>query len=249
MSGGAAEYVPQAGLMTFSPIRAIHQHLVGLHLYSDDHSRAVSAHHFCSCAPQHPAGKVRQCVIYDSDKADARLIGIEYVIEEDVFLTLDAEEKKFWHSHKYEVESGQLCLKSKALVPTMVEDVAEQDAMKELHKTYGKTIHTWSIDSTPQLPLGPPRLMHAFTADGQIDNETLKTFTEAQGQDIEHKRKVRQGYLDYSYKKAEGADDWEKTGKAIQLKPVEVEYVKAEAGGAKWKGVEKLEDVVNGKAA
>jgi len=38
------------------------------------------------------------------------------------------------NADKYEVESGMLCLKSKDFVPTMAEDVAEQSAMKELHK-------------------------------------------------------------------------------------------------------------------
>ena len=38
------------------------------------------------------------------------------------------------NADKYEVESGMLCLKSKDFVPTMAEDVAEQFAMKELHK-------------------------------------------------------------------------------------------------------------------
>lgn len=36
-------------------------------------------------------------VIYDSDKADARLIGIEYVVNEEVFVALPEEEKKYWH--------------------------------------------------------------------------------------------------------------------------------------------------------
>jgi hypothetical protein len=65
---------------------------------------------------------VRQCIIYDSDKADARLIGIEYVIDESIFKTLPTEEKKLWHSHKFEVESGTLQLGVKALVPNVAVD-------------------------------------------------------------------------------------------------------------------------------
>ena len=37
----------------------------------------------------------------------ARLIGVEYIITEKLFRTLDDEEKKLWHSHKYEIESGK----------------------------------------------------------------------------------------------------------------------------------------------
>jgi Protein of unknown function (DUF1264) len=39
---------------------------------------------------------MHQCVIYDSNKKDARLIGIEYLISEDLFNSLDDEEKQFW---------------------------------------------------------------------------------------------------------------------------------------------------------
>lgn len=46
---------------------------------------------------------MRQCIIYDSNKADARLIGIEYIISKDLFKQLPAEEKRYWHSHEYEV--------------------------------------------------------------------------------------------------------------------------------------------------
>ena len=64
----------------------------------------VEAHHFCAC----PNAEVRQCVIYDSDRADARLIGLEYIISAALFEQLPEEEKVYWHSHKYEVQSGTL---------------------------------------------------------------------------------------------------------------------------------------------
>jgi hypothetical protein len=247
MIGPASEYIPQAGIMSFAPINAIHQHLAGLHVYAGDHSAVVPAHHFCSCAPKHPQGTVRQCIIYDSDKANARLIGIEYVIDEDVFMTLDDDEKKFWHSHKYEVESGMLCLKTKKLVPTLLEDQAEKDAMTELHKTYGKTIHTWSFDSSPDLPLGPPKLMHGVTEKVPVSQSVIDSLGKVEGHDLEHKRKHRQTYLDYSYTKAEGADGWEEDGKGLKLEAKEVEFEKPGEGGAMWKGKEDFEDVLRGE--
>ena len=64
----------------------------------------MEAHHFCAC----PNEDVRQCVIYDSDKPNARLIGTEYIISDKLFETLPEEEKVYWHSHKYEVQSGTL---------------------------------------------------------------------------------------------------------------------------------------------
>ena len=64
----------------------------------------MEAHHFCAC----PNEEVRQCIIYDSDKPNARLIGTEYIISDKLFETLPEEEKVYWHSHKYEVSSGTL---------------------------------------------------------------------------------------------------------------------------------------------
>jgi len=47
-------------------------------------------------------------VIYDSDKPNARLIGLEYIISSELFEGLPEEEKVYWHSHKFEVSSGTL---------------------------------------------------------------------------------------------------------------------------------------------
>jgi hypothetical protein len=46
------------------------------------------------------------------------MIGIEYVITEKLFETLPMKEKRYWHSHKHEVESGMLKLGMKSLVPS-----------------------------------------------------------------------------------------------------------------------------------
>ena len=58
--------------------------------------------------------QVRQCIIYDSDKPNARLIGIEYIISRRLFNSLPDEEKPMWHSHMYEV-SPTLYAEGKAL--------------------------------------------------------------------------------------------------------------------------------------
>lgn len=89
--------------------------------------------------------------------------------------------------------------------------------MLELQQTYGKTIHTWAYDIYPDLPLGPPNLMMAYTGDGQgPPPEVLKTRDEKCGMDTEAKRKLRASYLP-SYEKEAGADDWETTGKGISF--------------------------------
>ena len=43
-----------------------------------------------------PAPDLRQCLIYDSGKTDARLIGVEYMVPKHVYNKLPAEEQKLW---------------------------------------------------------------------------------------------------------------------------------------------------------
>lgn len=73
--------------------------LDGSDIFTNDLLRQVEAHHYCS----HLSEEVRQCVIYDSDAANARLIGVEYIISRRLFDSLPEDEKKYWHSHTYEV--------------------------------------------------------------------------------------------------------------------------------------------------
>jgi hypothetical protein len=100
-------------------LRSIHAHVCGFHFYNGEPQRQVIAHHYCSDRGE----EFLQCVIYDSDKPDARLIGIEYIISERLFQTLPEEEKKFWHSHVYEVKSG-------SLIAPRLPDLAENELMK-----------------------------------------------------------------------------------------------------------------------
>ncbi|ODO08228.1 hypothetical protein I350_03817 [Cryptococcus amylolentus CBS 6273] len=197
--------------MSFTPINQIHQHLCGLHIYADDPLRPVRAHHYCT----HLRKDLHQCVIYDGDGPGARLIGVEYLIPEEAFQALPSEERKYWHSHKYEVDSGMLVLGTKSLVPDAVTDIAEQPAMMELHTTYGKTTHTWQYDIHPDLPLGPPALMMAYTDDAQLalgggkGQEALDARDRDLGVSTLAKRQVRQNYLaeeDLEREPVEGCD-------------------------------------------
>ncbi len=185
------------------PIRSIHAHLCGFHFYNGDMKRAVRAHHYCT----HLNEDVFQCVIYDSDKRDARLIGVEYVISERLFQQLPAEEKQLWHSHRYEVKSGQL------LAPGLP-DAAEKMLMEQLVNTYGKTWHFWQVDRGDKLPLGLPKLMMGFTADGQADPAMVKS----RDNDLDiDSAKVREKRRDIPTRPiAEGADAWQH-GDVFQL--------------------------------
>src|ERR1700694_3342811 len=138
------------------PIDQIDAYVCGLHFYNGELGRQVIAHHFCS----HRSEEFLQCVIYDTNKYDARLIGIEYIISARLFEEWPDEEKRYWHSHQFEVKSGQLT------APGIPEPV-EHEIMKKLVNTYGKTWHTWQYDQYRDLPLGVPQLMMGFTQPGQ----------------------------------------------------------------------------------
>jgi hypothetical protein len=89
----------ESALTSLTPIGHINQNLSGFNCYSSDRTRAIAVHHYGSVLPAAEGrGKLRQAIIYDSNKKDAKLIGIEYIIDEQTFLTLDVEEKKYWHS-------------------------------------------------------------------------------------------------------------------------------------------------------
>jgi hypothetical protein len=112
----------------FAPGGDIHAHVCGIHFYSGDMNRQVMADHYCA----HLSDEVLQCILYDSNKPGARLIGIEYIVSAKIFESLPAEEKTLWHSHNYEVKSGVL------IAPGMA-DADEKGLMKVLIGTYGKT--------------------------------------------------------------------------------------------------------------
>ncbi len=182
------KHILQAGghmTQKFDPINHIHMHVCGVHLYARDPSRQVVAHHYCN----HLSEDVAQCVIYDSDQPNAKLIGIEYIISEKLFHQLPDEEKKLWHSHLYEVKGGDL------IAPNVPEAV-ETEIMKEYVNTYGKTVHTWQVDRGDNVPLGEPQLMVASTKGGQTNEKLLSARNAKFGVDPKHKQMIRKDLPD-----------------------------------------------------
>src|SRR6478735_5764323 len=86
------------------PIEALNTYLDGFHFYSGNLKGQTEAHHYCALLNE----DVTQCVIYDGNTRNARIMGIEYIISEKLFRGLPAGEKHLWHSHVHEVRSGQL---------------------------------------------------------------------------------------------------------------------------------------------
>ncbi|XP_006858585.2 oil body-associated protein 1A isoform X2 [Amborella trichopoda] len=200
-----------AVLEGFGPINSIHQHLCAFHFYGDNMARQVQAHHYCS----HPSEDMRQCLIYDSPDADARLIGVEYIISESLFLTLPDQEKKLWHSHEYEVKSGTLFMPG-------VPGPLQHREMEKLCKSYGKAIHFWQIDKGDSLPLGPPSLMYALTTDGQLDTQLAREAEKRFGINLEEERKKREYMKGPDHGIHPLANGWS-SGKGLKFKLRETE--------------------------
>ena len=190
------------------PVEAMSTYLNGFHMYADELGRQVEATHFCI----HLRHDLHQCVIFDRNAPDARLIGIEYITTEERFRSLPDDEKRLWHSHHYEVKSG-------VLVAPGVPEMAEHAYFSDLVTTYGKTFHTWQYDRD-EFPYGIPQLMMAFTDDGQADEAMI------------HERDRRLGYSTVRRRRSRadipvpdvvsGANSWQ-GGRTVQTRLEEMD--------------------------
>jgi hypothetical protein len=185
------------------PIEALNAYLDGFHFYSGNMKEQMEAHHYCSIVNE----DLTQCVIFDGNTANAKIMGVEYIVSEKLFKTLPPQEKPLWHSHVYEVKSGQLVAPG---IPTP----AEKALMKKLVTTYGKTWHTWHTDLHKDLPIGVPQLMMGFTADGQTDPAMVAARDRAMGISSEKKREERADIVTPAIDP--GADAWQ-TNPPLQI--------------------------------
>jgi hypothetical protein len=193
-------------LQTKAPLDALNAYLDGFHFYNGNIEGQMEAHHYCT----HLNEEAIQCVIFDGNGGEAKLMGVEYIVSGRLFATLPPDEKRLWHSHVHEVRSGQL-------IAPGVPEVAEHELMEKLAGTYGKTWHTWHTDRDLELPLGTPVLMMGFTRDGQTDEQMVKERDERFGVSSAANREAR---ADIEYPPIDpDADAWQK-GVVIQLQPV-----------------------------
>lgn len=198
----ATQAAEQAALETPAPLRALGVYLDGLHFRSGRMEEQMDVHHYCGAL----SADLIQCALYDGSGQDARLVGIEYVVSAKLFASFPEEEQALWHSHVYEVKSGQL------VAPGMPEE-AEHELMAQLISTYGKTWHTWADD--PNLPLGAPALMMGFTADGQAKPELVEARDRDLGVSSAAKQQARADIAAPPI--LPGADAWQE-GKVMQVR-------------------------------
>jgi hypothetical protein len=191
------------------PLNAMSTYLNAFHMYADEMGRQVEAVHFCI----HLRHDLHQCVIFDRNAPDARLIGIEYITTEERFRGLPDDEKRLWHSHHYEVKSGEL-------VAPGIPDLAEHAYFSDLVTTYGKTFHTWQYDRD-DFPYGIPQLMMAFTQDGQASEAQIHDRDRRVGVSTARKRQSR---ADIPWPEVvPGANFWQ-SGRTVQTRLEEMDF-------------------------
>lgn len=185
------------------PLGALNVYMDGFHFYSGNIKGQMEAHHYCSVVNE----DLNQCIIFDGNGKDAKMMGIEYIVSRKMYQTLPAEEKKLWHSHVYEVKSGML-------IAPGVPQVAEHEFMEKMVGTYGKTWHTWHTDQQRTLPTGHPMLMMGFTQDGQANPQMITGRDKRFGVSSQDKKQNRADIEASAIDPA--ADSWQK-GEALQL--------------------------------
>ncbi|SOD88121.1 OBAP family protein [Spirosoma fluviale] len=193
-------------LQNKAPLNKLNMYLDGFHFYNGHMEGQMEAHHYCSSINE----DLTQCVIYDGNGENAKIMGIEYIVSEKLFKTLPDEEKKLWHSHVHEVKSGQL-------IAPGIPQVAEHELMEKLVSTYGKTFHTWHTDRELTLPVGHPMVMMGFTKDGQTNPKMVadrdKRFNVSTTKNKENRTDIPAPQIQ------PGADAWQQ-GEIRQLKVV-----------------------------
>ena len=147
------------------PLGKSHLHFCGIHMAKANPKLQFVTQHYCAAHSGGKEGDVFQCVLFDGTGANAKLVGVEYLISDEAYRKLPDAEKKYWHAHTYEVLGGGL------IAPGM-EPKAEAEFMKVVLTTWGKAWHTWPDPSTA-VPVGEPMLIWSLMGDGQVNNDVL----------------------------------------------------------------------------
>ena len=184
----ATEHAPHAGQApAVGPISSPHAHFCGIHVAKNNRNFQLIAQHYCTAHTGHDHGQgLFQCLLFDSVAANAKLLGVEYIISDEQFRALPPEEQKYWHPHTYEVLAGGL------IAPDM-SPAEEMKFMRQILTTWGKTWHTWPDPQSP-IPLGEPLLMWSLSDDGQADERVVRERDRRFGVSIDdiRKRRVRE---------------------------------------------------------
>jgi hypothetical protein len=176
----AAQHGHKAGA---SPLAGPHLHFCGIHMAKSNPKIQFVTQHYCAAHTGGKDGDVFQCVLFDGTGANAKLVGVEYLISDAAYRKLPDGEKKLWHAHTYEVLGGGL------IGPGMTPK-EEMDFMKVVITTWGKAWHTWPDPST-SVPVGEPLLIWSLMGDGQADDKVVAARDKEFGVDTAKIREAR----------------------------------------------------------
>jgi hypothetical protein len=119
-----------------------------LHIDAKKHfpkMQEMIAHHYCKPV----SGGLTECQLYDSDKPDARLVGVEVIVDTETWNKFSKAEKALWHYHKIEIPK----------VDAVLPDVSPEESakiIKGMEESYGKVYILW--DPANKEPLGKPQV-------------------------------------------------------------------------------------------
>ena len=135
-------------------------HLNAVRHNFDDPSLRVE--HFCK-----PHDRVMMvCQLYDSNSANATLIGIEYMITQEQYDSLPNREKPYWHAHREELRPER----ADPMMPELSPEQAQAE-MAKMFPTWGKVIITWiPSDDLPSFPPQVQLVDHPFMVNAAISS-------------------------------------------------------------------------------
>ncbi len=151
-----AEKAAPAPAQDLTPVQQIQIYVDGFHNYQRDVDKPADQQmqmrvtHYC----QGLNPDFIQCAVYDGNSKQAHLIGIEHIISDKEYQALPDSEKKYWHPHDGEVDSGMLDL------PGVPAD-KKKEMLAMIRTTHGKTWHVWD-PMKDKIPMGDPSLMWAI---------------------------------------------------------------------------------------
>lgn len=91
-------------------------------------------HHWCKTINP----DLIECLLFDSDKADAKLVGIETIVTKKVWENFDDAQKNEWHDHATEI------IEAETTLPDMPSEKAAQ-LVEFLKGTRGRIVYIWNF--------------------------------------------------------------------------------------------------------
>jgi hypothetical protein len=137
---------PAQAKMAGGPARGYTLHIDAEKHFGDAHPSEI-AHHWC----KNVSSTLKECLLYDSDAPDARLVGVETVVPTAVWKTFAPSERALWHYHVTELA------KVHATLPDTPKD-EQAKVIAMIKPTYGKIWILWD-PLTSKNPIGQPTIV------------------------------------------------------------------------------------------